>query len=52
MIAAYFEPDGVPYVECNLFLPRLGCYGRINFLIGLTQWNDFTLVIPAKAGIQ
>ncbi len=33
MIAAYFEPNGVPYVECNLFLPRLGCYGRITFLI-------------------
>ena len=33
MIAGYFKPDGIPYVECRLSLPRLGCLGRVHFLI-------------------
>ena len=33
MIAGFFTPDGIPYVRCRLFLPRLGCEGRVRFLI-------------------
>lgn len=33
MIAGYFEPDGSPHVWANLFLPRLGVLGAVDFLI-------------------
>ena len=47
MIAGYFENDGLPYVECRLSLPRLGCLGRIPFLID--SGADTTILHPDAA---
>lgn len=47
MISGYFEPDGIPYVDCHLFLPRLGCHGRVRFLIDTGA--DTTILHPDAA---
>ena len=47
MIAGHFEEDGLPYVECRMSLPRLGCSGRVLFLIDTGA--DITILHPDAA---
>jgi hypothetical protein len=47
MISGYFEPDGQPYVGCNVLLPRFGCNGWVYFL--LDTGSDTTVLHPYAA---
>ena len=44
VITGYFEPDGQPYVECRVHLPRLGVGNRVRFL--LDTGADTTILHP------
>lgn len=44
MINGYFTNDGLPYVEGRLFLPRLGIFGPVDFLID--TGSDTTILHP------
>ena len=33
MIAGRFTDDGLPVIECNVFLPRFGLIGQVTFLV-------------------
>ena len=44
MITGHFTNDGLPYVECRLFLPRLGIFGPVDFLID--TGSDTTILHP------
>lgn len=33
MIAGWFTDDGLPFIECNIFLPRFGLIGQVTFLV-------------------
>ena len=47
MIAGYFEPDGQPYVDCHVRLPRLGVGDLVRFL--LDTGSDTTILHPDAA---
>ena len=49
MTTGYFSPDGQPYVECEVFLPRLGCNGRVRFL--MDTGSDTTILHPRDGEI-
>ena len=44
MIAGWFTNDGLPFVECNVFLPRFGLIGQVTFLVD--TGSDTTILHP------
>ena len=47
MIAGRFTDDGLPFIVCNVFLPRFDLRGRITFLID--TGSDTTILHPGAA---
>ena len=47
MVAGYFSEQGLPYVKGQLYLPRLGVAGEVNFLVDTGSVS--TVLHPADA---
>lgn len=47
MIAGRFTDDGLPVIECNVFLPRFGLIGQVTFLVD--TGSDTTILHPDAA---
>ncbi len=47
MIAGQFTDDGLPVIECNVFLPRFGLIGQVTFLVD--TGTDTTILHPEAA---
>ena len=47
MIAGRFTDDGLPIIECTVFLPRFGLRGQITFMID--TGSDTTILHPRAA---
>ena len=47
MISGRFTDDGLPFIECNVFLPRFGLRGQVTFLID--TGSDTTILHPDAA---
>lgn len=47
MIAGRFTDDGLPIIECTVFLPRFGLRGQVTFLVD--TGSDTTILHPDAA---
>ena len=47
MIAGQFTDDGLPIIECTVFLPRFGLSGQVTFLVD--TGSDTTILHPDAA---
>ena len=45
MIVGYFTSDGIPWVDCDLLLPRFGLKAPVTFLVD--TGSDTTILHPA-----